>query len=174
MPQAYRIYIIGFMGSGKTTAGEKLAAGLKWSFIDLDNEIEIVSGKSVNEIFSESGEESFRKLESETLRNLELINNTVISVGGGTPCFADNMDYMISTGIVIYLKMTPVQLKSRLSAESGKRPLLKNILKSNLLQYIEEKVSEREEYYNRASIITNGIDMNISTLIKKISELIQR
>jgi shikimate kinase len=171
MPQTNRIYITGFMGSGKTTAGKKLASRLKWSFIDLDHELEVAAGKSINDLFSESGEESFRKLESETLRNLDIQKDTVISAGGGTPCFSDNMEFMNNTGIVIYLRMTPGQLRNRLSAEEGRRPLLKDITKNNLLQYIEEEVSEREKYYNRASIIINGINLNINTLIREIEKL---
>lgn len=173
MPQSKRIYIIGFMGSGKTTLGKKLAAGLQWSFIDLDKEIEDKAGKTINEIFSDSGEEFFRKLESGTLRNLDIQKDTVISVGGGAPCFSNNMDFMNKTGIVVYLRLTPGQLKSRLSRESYKRPLLKDITKNNLHQYIEEKLSERENIYNKASIIINGMNLNINALIDRIKILMQ-
>ena len=174
MPQAQRIYITGFMGSGKTTTARKLASGLKWSFIDIDREIEVSAGKSINDIFSESGEDFFRELESETLQNLDIHKDTVISVGGGAPCFSDNMDFMKKSGIIIYLRMTPRQIISRLSAETGKRPLIKDIEKNDLQQYIEEKLSEREKYYNRATIIVDGINLNIKALIERIRELMLR
>jgi shikimate kinase len=172
MPQFKRIYIIGFMGCGKTTTGKKLADCLKWSFIDLDREIEETAGKTINEIFSESGEESFRRLEAETIRNIDIQRDSVISVGGGTPCFSNNIDFMNKSGLVIYLRMTPQQLESRLSGEAGKRPLLKNIAKNELHQHIEKRLSEREKYYNKALIIIDGINLNIRELVNKIKILL--
>jgi shikimate kinase len=173
MPQSRRIYIIGFMGSGKTTTGKKLAAGLHWSFIDLDRAIEDTVGKTINEIFSESGEEFFRKLEAEILRNLDIQRDIVVSVGGGAPCFSDNMDFMNKTGLVIYLRMTAGQLKSRLSGESDKRPLLKDIAVKDMQTYIGKKLSEREKYYNQASIIIDAISINIKTLINRVKLKLQ-
>ena len=173
MPVFRRIYIVGFMGSGKTTTGKHLAAALHWSFIDLDSEIELITGKTINEIFSDSGEEFFREVESKTLRNLDIQRDTVISVGGGAPCFFNNMDFMNQSGIVIYLRMTPQQLISRLSGESGERPLIKDIAKNKLLTYISDKLSQREEYYNRALLITDSMDLNISDLLDKIQTELQ-
>lgn len=152
------------MGSGKTTAGRKLARLLKWSFIDLDEMIEKKAGKTISKIFSESGEEFFRKLESEELRNIDTDTDTVISVGGGAPCFADNMEYMKKSGLVVYLKMKPADLISRLKRKPGKRPLLKNIPDSDLLTFIEEKLAERESYYNLASVIAEGKNLNVNIL----------
>jgi shikimate kinase len=168
-----RIYIIGFMGSGKTTVGKKLAAGLHWSFIDLDREIETKAGKTISKIFSDSGEEYFRRLESEVLQKLDIKKDTVISVGGGAPCFSTNMDFMSETGIVMYLRLTPAQLKSRLSRESGKRPLLKYISQKDMLFYITEKLSEREKYYNKALIIIDGIDLNIKALTDRLRLILE-
>jgi shikimate kinase len=173
MPQFKRIYIIGFMGSGKSTAGKKLAAGLGWTFIDLDRKIEDIVGKTITEIFSDSGEEFFRELESEALRSIDIQRDSVISVGGGTPCFSNNMDFMNNTGIVIYLKMTPQQLKSRLSGEPDVRPLLKGLEENNLHQYIEKKLLEREKYYNQALMIINGINLNIKKLIDQVNILLK-
>jgi shikimate kinase len=173
MPLYRRIYIIGFMGSGKTTVGKKLAAGLHWSFIDLDSEIEVAAGKTISRIFSDSGEEYFRRLESEVLQKLDIKKDTIISVGGGAPCFSTNMDFMNETGIVIYLRMTPEQLKSRLSRESGKRPLLKDIKQNEMHLYIGEKLSEREKYYNQALIIIDGIDLNIKALTDRLKLILE-
>ena len=172
MAEFNRIYIIGFMGSGKTTTGKKLAAGLQWSFIDLDSEIEATAGKTISMIFDESGEELFRKLESDKIRNLDTQQNAVISVGGGTPCFSDNMDFMNSTGIVVYLRMSPDQLNSRLSLEPDTRPLLKNITESERYLFIQEKLSEREIYYNRASLIVDAGKLNIGDLLKRLKKMI--
>lgn len=164
MSASRKVYIIGFMGSGKTTAGKKLAAVLGWSFLDLDKKIEDKTGKSIAEIFSEHGEDYFRKIESEILKNLECETDTVVSTGGGTPCYADNMDFMLITGLTVYLKLTPLQLRSRLSESKGERPLIKNLGKEELLAFIEEKLRLREPWYNRAAINIEGIDIDIKNL----------
>jgi len=164
MAAGKRVYIIGFMGCGKSTAGKKLAATLGWQFIDLDKEIELKAGKAIKDIFSTSGEDFFRALETETLLGLKTNSDTVISTGGGTPCHRRNMDFMISTGLVVYIKMTPGQLKNRLEKSIGGRPLMSKISTAELLKYITDKLSEREEYYLKASIIIDGINLDINAL----------
>jgi shikimate kinase len=168
MAESRRIYIIGFMGSGKSTTGKKLAVSLKWSFVDLDREIEIETGKTIKDLFSEWGEDHFRQTEAKTLRQLDIEEDTVIAVGGGAPCFSNNMDFMLETGLVIYLKMTPGQLKSRLKGSMDERPLLKNIRSKDLLFYITDKLSEREKYYCQASMVIDGINLDIRSLSKTI------
>jgi shikimate kinase len=164
MPGGRKVYIIGFMGSGKTTAGKKLAAVLGWTFFDLDKKIEEKAGKSIPEIFSQEGENYFRVIESEALKTIEYDTDAVVSTGGGTPCYADNMDFMLKTGLTVYLKLTPVQLRSRLSGSKGERPLIKNLGKEELLGFIEEKLHSRERWYNRAEISVEGIDIDIKNL----------
>lgn len=158
------------MGSGKTTVGRKLAALKNWNFIDLDEEIEKRLGKSINAIFSEHGEEFFRIKEAETLRSLNILAPAVISVGGGAPCHHDNMNYMLQTGKVIYLKMNPGEIKKRVENESGKRPLLNNIDKGTIEEFIRNKLKEREPYYSRAHIIADGNDPEIASLIDILIE----
>jgi shikimate kinase len=158
------IYIIGFMGSGKSTAGKKLASLLGWSFIDLDKRIEEQIGKTIPEIFSQLGEGYFRNVEEEVLKNLVSQTNTVISTGGGTPCHGDNLNHMLENGLTLYLKLTPGQLKSRLSESTGKRPLLKDLDEDSLLDFIEEKLALREKWYNRADITAEGINLDINLL----------
>ena len=170
MLNSHIIYIIGFMGSGKTTAGKKIASLLGWSFIDLDKRIEEHTGKSIPELFSYHGEEYFRSVESEVLKELESQADTVISTGGGTPCFCDNMDFMLETGLTLYLKLTPEQLKSRLEQEGGGRPLLKDIDNNNLQSFIEDKLALREKYYSRAEIVVNGFDMDYNKLYSFIKK----
>jgi shikimate kinase len=168
MAKNHIIYIIGFMGSGKTTAGKKLAYLLGWSFIDLDKRIEEYAGKTIPEIFSQSGEDYFRIIETQILRNLKMCTKTVISTGGGTPCYIDNMDYMIETGLTIYLKLTPAELKGRLSHSKGKRPLIKDLDQNELTSFIKEKLAVREKWYERSEITMDGIDFDINLLISHV------
>jgi shikimate kinase len=162
------IYIIGFMGSGKTTAGKKLASLLDWKFIDLDKKIEEHTGKTIPEIFSGNGEEYFRELETQLLRSLKSQTHTVISTGGGTPCHSDNMDFMIGTGLTIYLKLTPGQLKSRLSGSKGERPLIKDLDPAALQNFIENKLSGREKWYERSELTFDGMDLDINALLDSV------
>jgi shikimate kinase len=164
MPGGQKVYIIGFMGSGKTTAGKKLAAVLGWPFFDLDKKIEEIAGKSIPDIFSQDGENYFRTIESEALKTIEYETDAVVSTGGGTPCYSDNMDFMLKTGLTVYLKLNPLQLLSRLSGSKGERPLIKNMGREELLSFIEEKLHSRELWYNRAIIIIEGIDVDIKSL----------
>jgi shikimate kinase len=160
-----KIYLIGFMGSGKSTVGKKLALHLNWSFIDLDDKVELKAGMKIAEIFAEKGESFFRAMESEVLRSLSTEADTVISTGGGTPCFDENMDYMLESGLTIYLKMTPAQLKSRLLRSSHERPLIKNIRIDDLQGFIEEILGEREKWYSRAEIAFDRFNSDISDLL---------
>jgi shikimate kinase len=162
------VYIIGFMGSGKSTAGKKLASFLGWSFIDLDRKIEEKAGKTIAQIFSQHGESHFRSIETDLLRNVGSSVKTVVSTGGGTPCHGDNMDFMLQTGLTVYLKMTPSQLAGRLMKSTNERPLLKNITDDKLIKFIEEKLEYREKWYNMSNIIISGIDIDINLLSSRI------
>lgn len=164
MPEKNLIYIIGFMGSGKSTAGKRLASALGWSFIDLDRKIEEFAGKTIPQIFSQDGEDHFRKIESDVLKSSGKLEKTVISTGGGTPCHGENMDFMLNTGVTVYLKMTPAQLAGRLLGSSGERPLLRNVPDERLPAFIEEKLAYREKWYCRANLTVDGISLNIDLL----------
>ncbi len=158
------VYIIGFMGSGKSTAGKKLAASLGWTFLDLDRRIEEKAGKTIPMIFAEDGEDQFRKIESEVLKSTGSLKDTIVSTGGGTPCHGDNMDFMLASGVTVYLKMTPAQLSRRLVESSGDRPLIKNISNDQLPAFIENKLAKREIWYRRANIVMEGINLDINIL----------
>lgn len=150
--QRKRIFIVGFMGSGKTVVGEQMAKEQGMLFFDLDKEIEAYTGKSISEIFEKSGEAYFRQIESIVLKEISCQANCIIATGGGTPCYFDNMDFMLANGHVIYLKASAEQFAQWLSTEQEKssRPLLKNIPHNNFLSVIAQMLSEREPHYNRS------------------------
>lgn len=170
MPERKTIYIIGFMGSGKSTAGKKLSALLGWTFIDMDRKIEEVAGKTIPQIFSQDGEDVFRKIESEVLKSIKTQEGTVVSTGGGTPCHGENMDYMLGSGLTVYLKMTPEQLTYRLLESTAVRPLIKNVSDDELPEFIERVLSSREKWYSRADVIIEGINLDISRLLSIIKK----
>lgn len=167
------VYIIGFMGSGKTTAGRKLADKLGWAFIDLDKKIEEFSGQTISVIFSKNGEPYFREVESKVLRELQIDDDTVISTGGGTPCFNDNMDFMLHNGITVYLKLTPSALISRLS-NSMDRPLIADLKGKKLLDFITEKLNLREKDYLRSDLCVDGIDLDLSRIALFVKSKLNR
>ncbi len=158
------------MGSGKTTTGKKLASLAGWHFFDLDSEIEKKEGKTIPEIFSHSGEEYFRKVEAIALRELNPAVNSVIATGGGAPCYHGNIDYMLSAGIVVYLELIPLQIMQRLETDNTERPLLKNIPEEKILNFIEQKLKEREKYYNQAHLKINGLNPDVDQLLSAILE----
>ncbi len=164
------IYIIGFMGCGKTTAGKKLAAALGWQYADLDKLIETETGKKIHEIFEESGEAGFRETETRALLGLNPDSDVVVSTGGGTPCFNQNMDFMLKTGLTIYLKLSPGVLKSRLEDSSTVRPLIKDIKNDDLEAYIAGKLGEREKWYNKADLIVDAFSCTGSCLADLVLE----
>jgi shikimate kinase len=165
------IYLVGYMGCGKTTAGKRLASVLEWNFLDLDDLIVQKYSQSIEEIFMLSGEKTFRKYESEILHNLNIETDTIISVGGGAPCFSDNMEFMKMTGKVIYLKMTSPLLKERLAADKKPRPLLKGLKEEELEKFIELRLIEREPFYMEAGLIVDGSDPDIGFLAQKAMQM---
>lgn len=148
-----RIILIGYMGAGKTTIGKTLAKQLGVPFYDLDWYIETRMRKKVKQIFDEKGEEGFRIIEKNMLHEVAEFENVVLACGGGTPCFFDNMEYMVGQGDVVYLKGTPEVLFRHLKMGKGVRPLLLGKNDEELLDYIRENVQKREEFYTKANHI---------------------
>ena len=163
-----KVFLIGFMGSGKSTAAKKLASRLGYECLDLDALIEQGEGSTIDEIFRQEGEGKFRQLEYKYLRELKDKQQVVIATGGGTPCYNGNMGYMNATGITVYLKMTPAQLHSRLKKAAGNRPLLNRQDGEDLLQSIVQKLDVRERFYRQATLIVNGFDLDVKALADKI------
>lgn len=163
------IFFIGFMGCGKTTWSRKLAAHLGYDFIDLDHLLEEQAGMTIAEYFSTHGEDSFRILESEVLKQTPYTQNTVVSTGGGLPCFFDNMAWMNAQGKTVYIKLSPKTLVDRLERSKNKRPLLREKQGEELLAFITERLAEREKFYMQADHIANGISLSVEYLDELIS-----
>ena len=145
-----RIILIGYMGSGKTTIGKALSKETGMMFYDLDWYIETRMRKTVPQIFAEKGEEAFRKMEYNMLHEVAEFEDVIISCGGGTPCFFDNMDYLNRQGEVVYLKATPETLYKHLLMGKVERPLLKGKSSEELIAYITEHLKERAPFYEKA------------------------
>ncbi len=164
-----RIYLIGYMGSGKTTTGKKLADSLGYRFIDLDKMIENKFHITIPTLFEKYDENAFRIVEKKILTDTFKIDNVVISTGGGTPCFYDNMEMINSNGISIYLKMDTRSLTDRLLKAKRKRPLIKGKNSEELYAFIKSQLEWREPFYLKATIIANGENPDIVKLTSQIS-----
>lgn len=165
------VFLVGYMGSGKSTVGKKLATKLKCSFIDMDQTIEDMTGKSIESIFNTDGEDAFRQLEHSVLISLLTRKDSVISTGGGTPCFFDNMVMMNKLGLTIYLKMHPDSLAKRILESGTKRPLLQRITPDQLPAYINRHLKERETFYSKAHLTIKGENLKIDELYNEIIKL---
>ena len=171
-----RLILIGYMGAGKTTIGKALSKELGIIFYDLDWYIESRTRKTVPQIFAERGEEGFRKIEYNMLHEVAEFENVIISCGGGSPCFFDNMDYLNQQGQVVYLKADPEVLYKHLQMARVERPLLKGKSHEELLAFIKEQLEKREPFYTKArytldvSLMDNYEKIQIS--VAKIKELL--
>jgi shikimate kinase len=148
-----RIFLVGFMGAGKTTLGKALARRMGLSFIDTDNFIENRYHKKVSEIFSLNGEEYFRTVEHTILREISEFENIVVSTGGGLPCFNDNMKLMNRAGITVFLDLSPQALASRLQTSKTVRPVLQGRTGHELSTFIENTLSARRPFYTLSKIL---------------------
>lgn len=144
-----RIYLIGMPGSGKSTLGKKLASALHWQFIDLDLQIEAKEKSSIEDLFSNKGEQAFREIESSTLKSC-LTNRVVIACGGGTAAFHDNMEFMLNQGWVAYLSANPAFLKDRILQSKQNRPLFKGLNSVELEKKLVEMLESRESFFSKA------------------------
>jgi shikimate kinase len=165
-----RIFLVGMMGSGKTYWADKLKKKLKIPAYDLDNLVEIMEEQTIAEMFAEKGEEYFRKEESKMLRLFKEKKSFILSCGGGTPCFNDNMQWMNKNGITVWLNETVEVLSGRLAEEKEQRPLIKDLDDDGLKEFLQRKLEERKEYYEQAKYKLSGDQLTESGLIKLLRE----
>ena len=165
-----RIILIGYMGSGKTTVGKALSKETGMMFYDLDWYIENRMHTTVSKLFTERGEEAFRKIEYNMLHEVAEFEDVIISCGGGTPCFFDNMDYLNQQGDVVYLKASPDTLYKHLLMAKVERPLLKGKSPEELIAYITEHLKERAPFYEKARYT---LDVNVLDDYDKIHTSVQ-
>jgi shikimate kinase len=171
MIPAPHIFLCGFMGCGKSTHGRKLAKLMKRPFVDLDTYITERENKTIQFIFEVEGEKVFRELESKYLLELMSIHDEkIISLGGGTICFNNNLGTVKQHGILIYFEMPAAALAERLIKSKQKRPLLKEVNPEKLTDFIEEKLLERSKYYTQADISVNGLNLSLLQLQREIIE----
>lgn len=154
----HRIVLIGYMGAGKTTVGRMLAKDMGLMFYDLDWYITSRMRRTVAQIFEESGEEGFRRIERNMLHEVAEFENVVISCGGGTPCFFDNMDYLNLQSETVYLKATPEVLYAHLKMGKSVRPLLLNKTPEEVEAFVKQQLQQREPYYSKAKHV---LDVNV-------------
>ena len=162
-----RIILIGYMGAGKTTIGKALSKRLGLMFYDLDWYIESRMHKTIAQIFADEGEDGFREIEHNMLHEVAEFENVIVSCGGGTPCFFDNMDYLNAQGETIYLQAAPEVLAKHLKMGKVVRPLIVGKTEEELLAYITESLEKREPYYSRAKHILN---VDLLNTVEKIDE----
>lgn len=163
------IFLIGFMGAGKTRFGKRLANKMNLRFIDSDQEIEAENKQTVAQLFDEIGEEGFRNLETKWLEDFSA-NHVIVALGGGTPCYNNNMELIKSKGKSIYLQLSAGTLTDRLQRSKDKRPLIEPFKdnREKLRNFIEQKLTERETDYKQAHLTFNGQNMTA----RRLSELI--
>ena len=166
-----RIFLIGYMGAGKTTVGKALSKELGLTFYDLDWYIEGRRHRTIPQLFEQEGEEGFRKIERNMLHEVAEFENILLSCGGGTPCFFDNIDYMNQQGSVIDLKTSPEVLCKHLRMGHTERPLLKGKNDEQLLQFVTEQLKQREPYYNKARVT---IDVSLMDTFEKIRITVEK
>jgi len=176
------VFLLGFMGAGKSYLGRQLAEASKADFIDLDDLLAAKMGMSINQIFEEKGEIFFRDLESQTLKEVTaaFISNDLkvgeavseklhfISCGGGTPCYNNNMDWMNKHGKTVWLNPPKTVLFERLQSERSHRPLLKDLDDSQLMDFIEKKLAERDFFYDLSKLKIKETDFSVATILNSI------
>lgn len=161
-----RIFLLGYMGAGKTTLGKALAKEMNLPFVDLDWHIEGRYHKTVQELFAEKGEAGFRELEKQMLHEVAEFEDVIISVGGGTPCFFDNMEFMNSKGSTVFLNAGVDVLFRRLRVATQSRPLLRGKSDEELKSFITQALANRKEHYRKAVYVLNADELESNEQIK--------
>ena len=164
-----KIFLIGFMGSGKTYWGRLLSETLKLPFFDLDEQVIHAESKTINEIFEQKGEEYFRLKEKERLHFItENHAGFIMSCGGGAPCYFNNIDYMNRNGTTVWLNTPMDEMFKRLLKEQDQRPLLKGLSYDQMKSFIKKKFSDRRMYYEQADIEIEDEHITLDQLIERV------
>lgn len=164
------IFLLGYMGCGKTTVGKNIAGKIGLEFLDTDDLIEKKHRQTIAEIFSEVGENQFREMEREVLHNIVDYNDCIISTGGGMPCFFDNLALMNENGTTIFLDVSIEELVHRLYYKGNKRPLLQGKNEQQLYEYIKKSIEGRLPFYSQAQIRISADNTNAT--IDRILQLL--
>ena len=151
-----RVFLIGYMGCGKSTIGRYIAKDMGWRFIDMDDYVEKQIGCSISQFFADKGEDEFRKAEAQALKDLAAEHNAIIATGGGAPCHFDNIAVMRAAGLTIYIKVEPQVLAARLKDAKNQRPLLAGKSDDELLDFISSQLKNREPFYSKAEMSVDG------------------
>jgi shikimate kinase len=165
-----RVFLVGFMGCGKSSNARKLARVLQYRFIDTDKLIASLNEMRVNEIFEKQGDEYFRNEETKALHEICKMDDIVVATGGGMPCFNDNMKFMNDNGVTVYLEASAGLLYHRLVKNKAKRPLIANIPDDQLLEFIVQRVKERRDFYKQAQIVYKSENLDVLKLKERILE----
>jgi shikimate kinase len=163
-----KIYLLGYMGCGKSTIGKKLAARLSCGFIDLDGYIEQREGRSISEMFEQKGETAFREYEHAALLEVSQMEKMVVATGGGTPCFENNLELINKTGTSIYLEMEAATLVNRIWNAKTSRPLVRNMNKEELMLFVKGHLQSRQDFYRKAHYTINAKGLDIGNLVSMI------
>jgi shikimate kinase len=163
-----KLFLLGFMGSGKTYWGRKLSRALKLPLFDLDEQIAAAEGMTIAEILTHKGEAYFRELEREALRAASAGKRFVVSCGGGAPCFFDNMEVMNESGLTIWLDAPVSVMVERLKRRRHERPLIRELDDTALTAYVKQKLEERRPFYSQARLALNPEHYDLSSLTEKI------
>lgn len=166
------LFLIGFMGVGKTTIGKQLALHHKLNFIDIDNKIEKLTNQSISSIFKQEGEGYYRELETQALKSIT--KKSVVSCGGGIPLYNNNMEFIKKCGISIYLKASEEEIFRRLYKNTKNRPLIQNKSDKQLKIYIKDTLSKREKFYLQADYTIDTNNLSQEQTLRKINSLIIR
>ena len=165
-----KIYIVGYMGAGKTTAAKRLAHRLGWEVADTDALFEEKYRISVDDFFQKYDEPLYRKLESEILKSTESLDKVVISTGGGTACYFDNMDWMNQHGLTVFMRISPAAAVDRVLHSRHKRPLARGKTEAELMEFVSQHYAARMPFYERAQITVKSEDFDLEGLMMMIEK----
>lgn len=166
--QSPRIYLVGYMGSGKSSALKQLGKLLSWETYDLDRLFEERYKISVQDFFHKYDEAAFRKLESQLLKETVKYKNAVIATGGGTPCFYDNMEWMNENGTTVFLKVAPMTAVHRLMQSKKKRPLIEGKSEQEVIEFVNKHYGDRMRFYEQAHITVKGESLDVEELVSEL------